>query len=307
MRVFIAYSSSDLELVSKVSSALRQFGHEVVRDETFLEPGDNIANRIREELLKSDALVVMWSKSARTSSNLLMELSFFIGAAGSRPVFPVLLDDSDIPVDIAGTRYYRAEGNDPSAIARIVASGLSKIEGEQQQSKIVAEQRKQEVEKSSEKYIADSLDSLVKREKKYQWWSLICYFLGYASILGGLAYAVSRITQEPPKFEDVSQSIYVSTLTLTAIGFLGAASRFTFVLGKSFMVESLRNHDRIHAIKFGEFYMKAFGEEAEWEDLKEAFQHWNLDTGSTFKEQKEDSVDPQVLKIISDIVKSVKK
>jgi hypothetical protein len=58
MRVFIAYASPDLEVASQISRGLRDLGFEVVRAETFLEPGDDIESRIKEELTRSDALVI---------------------------------------------------------------------------------------------------------------------------------------------------------------------------------------------------------------------------------------------------------
>ena len=43
-----------------------------------------------------------------------------------------------------------------------------------------------------------------------------------------------------------------------------------------------------------------------WDQLKEAFQYWNIDSGSNFKDQDEKSVDPQVLKSIVELVKQAK-
>lgn len=64
------------------------------------------------------------------------------------------------------------------------------------------------------------------------------------------------------------------------------------------MVESLRNSDRIHAISFGEFYLKAYQEKADWKEIKEAFQHWNIDGGSSFNSQNANDFDPKIFKNI---------
>jgi hypothetical protein len=71
------------------------------------------------------------------------------------------------------------------------------------------------------------------------------------------------------------------------------------------MVESLRNADRIHAISFGQFYLKAFGEHAEWAEIKEAFQHWNIDKGSSFMQQEAKDINPEILKTALEIAKSM--
>jgi len=306
MRVFIAHSHHDAEIADRVAAAIDSLGYEIVRFDSLVGMGDSISNRIRESLVHVDALVLLWSGHGAESTNLLHEMGYFVGVGPARPVLTVLLDNTPVPREIAGRMHLDGRDVAPDDIGFKIAGALSRIEGEQKHSEEAAEQRKVAVEKTSETYITESLESLGKRERKYQTWSLCCYALGYATLLAGLSYALYRAFQDPPEFADVAQSIYISALTLTVIGFLAAASRFAFVLGKSFMVESLRNHDRIHAIRFGEFYLKAFGQNASWDDLKDAFQHWNLDTGSSFKDQTDDSVDPQILKLLGEVVKKVK-
>jgi len=80
----------------------------------------------------------------------------------------------------------------------------------------------------------------------------------------------------------------------------------SFAIAKSFMVESLRNSDRVHAIKFGEFYLKTFGSEVRWQELKDAFQHWNIDLGSDFVKQNVKDFDPDILTKLVSALKLVK-
>lgn len=307
MRIFISHSHHDLETASRLSSKLRELDFEVIRADTFLEPGDDIAKRIREELLNSDSLIILWSQGSKESHSVMVELGYFIGLASDRQIIPIILDDSPIPPDLADYLCIRAVNKPIEDVALSVATSLSKIEGRRQKKTIEAKERKEEVEQSAATYIAESIQSLEIRESRYKNWSIGCYLLGYLTLLIGLLYSGFRIYQDPPDFSSPSQAVYLSLLTITAIGFLAAVSRFAFILGKSFMVESLRNHDRIHAIRFGEFYLKAFGDKVSWTELKEAFQHWNLDTGSTFKDQTTESIDPKVLSLLGDLLKSIKK
>lgn len=307
MRIFLTYSSADLHIASPLSSALRTLGYEVIRPETFLEPGDDIERRIKEELLKSDALVLLWSAQSGRSGNMLMEVGFFVGASDGKPIIPVVLDGAPLPLDLASRVYISARDEGVEDIALKLASALSRMEGEIKKDRQVAAERKHVLERTTDSYIAKSLQALSARELRYQRWGLCCYLVGYLTILGGLGFTVYSVITDAPTHTDVAAAVFAGILTVAAIGFLGAAARFAFVLGRSFMVEALRNHDRSHAIKFGEFYLKAFGDKVTWPELKEAFQHWNLDTGSSFKDQKEDSVDPQLIKSLVELLKSVKK
>jgi hypothetical protein len=69
------------------------------------------------------------------------------------------------------------------------------------------------------------------------------------------------------------------------------------------MVEALRNADRRHAISFGEFYLRARGASIDWSEVKDAFQHWNIDKGSQFIGQQTSDLDPQVFALAVDFAK----
>jgi hypothetical protein len=168
MRIFLAYSSADLRIASPLSSALRTLGYEVVRPETFLEPGDDIERRVKEELLKSDALVLLWSSHSGRSGNMLMELGFFLGSSSGKPVIPVVLDGAPLPLDLSSRVYISARDEDPDGIALKLASALSRAEGEIKKDRQVAAERKQFLERTADSYIAQSLQALSRREVRYQ-------------------------------------------------------------------------------------------------------------------------------------------
>ena len=90
------------------------------------------------------------------------------------------------------------------------------------------------------------------------------------------------------------------------IGLLIAASKYSFTLGKSFMHESLRNADRTHAISFGEFYLKAFGDRlGSHTEIKEIFQEWNIDKPSAFSNIDTSSYDPKFSDNLVEIIKTL--
>lgn len=92
-------------------------------------------------------------------------------------------------------------------------------------------------------------------------------------------------------------------LTLVLILALG---RLLFILGKSFMVEAIRNSDRIHAISFGEFYLNAYGKVATRDEVREVFGKWNIDNGSSFISQSPKDYDPQILENLVLAVEALK-
>ena len=74
-----------------------------------------------------------------------------------------------------------------------------------------------------------------------------------------------------------------------------ALSRFFFLLGKSFMVESVRAYNRAHAMHFGKLYLQIYKENFDWTELKDVLKTWNIDSGSAFINL--DAKDLEVLKL----------
>lgn len=70
------------------------------------------------------------------------------------------------------------------------------------------------------------------------------------------------------------------------------------------MDEALKNADRIHAISFGQFYLQAYGENSEPNDIKEVFQHWNIGGRNAFSALSAESYDPKIIEAIATIVHS---
>ena len=81
--------------------------------------------------------------------------------------------------------------------------------------------------------------------------------------------------------------------------------KYSFTLGKSYINEALKNADRIHAISFGKFYLDAYGSTAKWEDLKEAFQYWNINSESSFSKLDTNQYDPKFIELVVELSKII--
>lgn len=52
-------------------------------------------------------------------------------------------------------------------------------------------------------------------------------------------------------------------------------------------------------------WSSGYGDKAEWAQVKEAFQHWNLDSGSGFAGQDAANFDPRLVEIALEIAKAM--
>jgi hypothetical protein len=57
------------------------------------------------------------------------------------------------------------------------------------------------------------------------------------------------------------------------------------------MREALKNADRRHAINFGKFYLESYGAAADWTQIKEAFEHWNIAGENAFSKPENGKLD----------------
>ena len=90
------------------------------------------------------------------------------------------------------------------------------------------------------------------------------------------------------------------------IGLTGVMARYSFILSGNYMREALRTSDRIHAIKFGQFYVETYGAAADWANVKGAFSKWHADNSSTWENTADNSLDQTHSNIVSQIIEKIK-
>ena len=73
------------------------------------------------------------------------------------------------------------------------------------------------------------------------------------------------------------------------------------------MHESLKSSERQHAINFGKFYLESYGVDADWSQIKDAFEHWNISSNTAFCANSSDSFDPKNLESAASLIQAVSK
>lgn len=96
MQVFLSYDRADKELAQQLSRALREEGVSTWLDEDMLQPGDDWFQAIANALETSDAMVVLVTPSALTSSWVRRELEHaMLHSAYKNRLIPVWLPGVD--------------------------------------------------------------------------------------------------------------------------------------------------------------------------------------------------------------------
>ncbi|EGQ8002199.1 hypothetical protein HJA63_004173 [Vibrio vulnificus] len=183
------------------------------------------------------------------------------------------------------------------------------IELAQERERYTEESRKQ-IESKSQDYVNTALTGLEAKENSFHWLSKMWSGLGALSIVLGVIFMVASTFYGADSFHD-SQGfswayfLYITFRGLIIVAMFIAFARYAFIFSNSYMHESLKNSERRHAINFGKFYLEAYGANSSWEQVKEAFQHWNISSDSAFTKKSASDFDPKVMENVVELSKAL--
>jgi hypothetical protein len=103
-KIFISHSSKDKDWVRRFDKRLRQAGYDTWLDEREIEIGDALAASISQGLRNAKIVVVVVSAASLASKWLRYELDIATERMvnGHCRVLPVLIDDVEVPPELAG-------------------------------------------------------------------------------------------------------------------------------------------------------------------------------------------------------------
>lgn len=149
-----------------------------------------------------------------------------------------------------------------------------------------SQQGLENISKTSADYVSEALTVLESREADFhklsKHWSV---FGTLVLAIGALIFAAIAFAQkiDPSMAITWEYITFVVLKGLVVVAIAGGLARHAFSLSNYYMQESLKNSDRQHAINFGKFYLQAFGAAANWVQVKDAFEHWNISADNAFR------------------------
>jgi hypothetical protein len=107
--------------------------------------------------------------------------------------------------------------------------------------------------------------------------------------------------------ENWSLTTFYALKSIFIIILLIAASKYSFTLAKSYMSESLKIADRIHAISFGKFYLQVFNDKINPDEIKEIFRDWNINNQlNNFSNQSSSDYDPKIIERSIELIDKIR-
>lgn len=141
----------------------------------------------------------------------------------------------------------------------------------------------QSIEKDGYSYLDKTITTLEEHSSTNKSLAGWCYFGSFLFLLFTLVFAIYRYSSTAGFINMTTQGLIAFCFEVAIISAVSVSlARFLFLLGKSFMVESIRNADRAHAIGLGKLYLQLYKDKFQWDELKDVLQNWNIDKGSAF-------------------------
>ncbi|MEI5948889.1 toll/interleukin-1 receptor domain-containing protein [Bacillus albus] len=312
------YIYEDQGIAEALAAPLKERGYKVILRNEQLLLGESL-EKMMLGFKTADYLVVILSRRAQQNNQVKHELVTAMGYYRERKkpfIIPIAFEEEGEPFNhdigfddtvFANTLILMGSKEKIEQFASTISYKISELIGKTQAIEEENEEKIAKVEKKVETYITEAITRLTAKEKNYRNIAYLSYILCGVFLLAAiilLLYKVNFIISSQ-KVLTTAEHIQLGLVGFVLLALILSIARFLYLIGKSFMVESLRNSDRIHAISFGEFYLKAYQEKADWNEIKEAFQHWNIDGGSSFNSQTANDFDPEIFKNIIEFTKVI--
>lgn len=315
-KVFISHSELDSDIANQISKGLIDKGYGIVAPDLTI--GENISKSLKNVVNQASIFIVLLTKESVNSKRFndeFLQLSNYTSHSNKTliPVFETGINYDRIPSNIQNIQGIQFEGVTSKSIKYLIQQiddAINQFLGKKLATDEKAQVIKDKIESSSPEYINETIAGLTKREKSLKNAGLFWYILGFLSLIIGvgaaLLFANNGLKDFDGNVENWSKTTFFAIKSILIIVLLVSASKYSFNLAKSYMNESLKISDRIHAISFGKFYLQVFNQQIEPTELKDIFQNWNINNQSSFIHQKTNDFDPQFIEKIIDLIDKIR-
>lgn len=313
---------NDLELLNLIRKSLIEKGHDIISDDfenSIISNREKYDNSISEILFNADIILSLITETSIESRSGLSELSKLRNYSAHTenklfiPIISSRVNINDLPESFYALNAIKLENDSKIEIERITAridEYINLFLGKRLAVEEKTKELKESIESSAHTYITDTIQELENREKYQRTISIVWYILGFLSIILGVIVAVWITTKGiiiNNEKENWSITIFYGIKSIFIIILLITASKYCFNLAKSYMSESLKIADRIHAISFGKFYLQIFKNNLNSNEIKEIFRDWNINNQeNNFSKQNSDDYDPKLFEKALELVNKIK-
>lgn len=308
----------NVSLYYELNYRLKELGHDIFDEET--DYGKEQEYSFKKAILASDVIIPIitsYSLKSKNFLNELIQLRNYTSQRNDKLLIPVVaggINYENFPESILSINFITLKNklseNEIDEVVKKINDAINSFLGKKLATDEQAQEIKEKIETTAPSYINETLSELIIREKKQSNSGRFWYCLGFVSLVSGIAIAIwfSNTTLSVFKEqENWSLTTFYALKSVFIIIILIAASKYSFTLGKSYMSESLKIADRIHAISFGKFYLQIFNDKINPEEIKEIFRDWNINNQiNNFSNQSSSDYDPKIIERSIELIDKIR-
>lgn len=308
----------NVSLYYELTYRLKELGHDMFQEET--DYGKEQVYSFKKAISGADIIIPIITQHSLTNKNFfneLVQLRNYTIHRDDKLLIPIIAGEvnfENLPESIFSINFIslknKLSDKEIAVVVKKINESINSFLGKKIASDEKAQEIKEKIEKTAPAYISETITELNKREKYQRYTALFWYILGFLALISGVgvAFWFSNITLTIFKDkENWSLTTFYALKSIFIIILLIAASKYSFTLAKSYMSESLKIADRIHAISFGKFYLQVFNDRINPEEIKEIFRDWNINNqNNNFSNQSASDYDPKIIEKTIEIIDKIR-
>lgn len=308
----------NVSLYYELNYRLKELGHDIFDEET--DYGKEQEYSFKKAILTSDIIIPIITSDTLKSKIFLNELVLLRNYTNHRndklliPIVAGEINFKNFPESILSINFITLKNklleSEINEVVKKINITINSFLGKKLATDEQAQEIKVKIETTAPTYITETISELNKREKYQRRTARFWYVIGFISISSGIVVALwfSNITLSVFKGqENWSLTTFYALKSIFIIILLIAASKYSFTLAKSYMSESLKIADRIHAISFGKFYLQVFNDKINPEEIKEIFRDWNINNQlNYFSNQSSSDYDPKIIEKSIELIDKIR-
>ena len=309
MKIFLSASNKDKGTAEKFIDRIKQNKDIEISYFEDVKSGELFDEFIQDKIAGADVHIIIYTENSIRSRGIKEELlisSTIQMTKGTITILPVVIDA--VSLDNKKRKSIRIDSSDIDSGIQEVVQRLEQIKRDKESKKIKSIEITQEIESKTGEYLDSTKQGLIKKGKKFSISAFALNALGLLLLIGGVGLGYIIYSESIDLLRVNDKIFWGLTISFTLKGtimiiLIVSASRYCFNLGKMYMNESLKNSDRVHALKFGEIYVKRFDKEMDQEAFKEAFQDWNYTSKTSFSDIDTKDTDYELMIKVMQVMK----
>lgn len=273
-RIYITFSQNTLEQIIKYLLVKKKISTE------------HLINKFGEEFVIANNLLNSLARKNVTNKINTYESEYFYDYNEKTKI----IDDLNVKLS-----YSLADNSRLKKEVSLLKKSISTLEEQKSSMESQLNDKfNEEVKNTLGRFVNKAMSELKIKEKKYTLMS-IYWIIGGCVACAGIIASVITIMVWMGNVVDLSKNISWSLLLYyvgkgaVILSALSTLAYYCFKQSNAYVHESLKQGERVHAIRFGQLCLRLYGKQINENQIKTVFEDWNISSSTAFSNNQKDN------------------